>query len=44
MEHSALDGAVAYERHVDPTAWRYAAAAPVLRVTVLQRITEAKRP
>ncbi|WP_331719959.1 hypothetical protein [Streptomyces sp. NBC_00147] len=37
-------GVSAYERRVALTAWRYAAAALVLGVTVLQRVAEAKPP
>ncbi|MYS23571.1 hypothetical protein GA0115240_15419 [Streptomyces sp. DvalAA-14] len=37
-------GATAYERHVALVAWRYAAAAVVLGVTVQQRVAEAKPP
>jgi hypothetical protein len=37
-------GATAYERHTALTAWRYAAAAVVLAVAVLQRVAEAKPP
>ncbi|MFF1593162.1 hypothetical protein ACFVY0_34335 [Streptomyces sp. NPDC058286] len=38
------NGVTAYERQVALTAWRYAAAALVLGVTVLQRVAEAKPP
>ncbi|WP_331721239.1 hypothetical protein [Streptomyces sp. NBC_00212] len=37
-------GAMAYERHVALTAWRYTAAAVVLGVAVLRRVAEAKPP
>ncbi|MER7578022.1 hypothetical protein [Streptomyces sp. NPDC126514] len=37
-------GVTAYERRVALTAWRYAAAALVLGVTVLQRVAEARPP
>ncbi|MEU6285058.1 hypothetical protein [Streptomyces sp. NPDC047028] len=37
-------GATAFERHTALIAWRYAAAAVVLGVTVLQRVADAKPP
>ncbi|MGW5070668.1 hypothetical protein ACWEQJ_32090 [Streptomyces cyaneofuscatus] len=37
-------GATVFERHTALTAWRYAAAAVVLGVTVLQRVVDAKPP
>ncbi|MFJ3762485.1 hypothetical protein [Streptomyces sp. NPDC090080] len=36
------NGVTAYERRVALTTWRYAAAAIVLGVTVLQRVAQAK--
>ncbi|EST17881.1 hypothetical protein [Streptomyces roseochromogenus] len=42
--HEIASGASDYERHTALAAWRYAASAAVLGVTVLERVAQAKPP
>ncbi|MGP4085558.1 hypothetical protein [Streptomyces sp. KR55] len=42
--HEITSGASDYERHTALTAWRYAASAAVLGITVLERVARAKPP